>query len=121
MNPLRNFPDQTANWIWNSPNARNGAPTYIYIIFWKSFEGYAGLNATIHENVDDACIVHVNDVRLSDEFMYYGKFNSTMRAINTIRIYAYNTNGAAGMIAAVYNQTNHILTHTDLTWLTSLV
>jgi hypothetical protein len=97
-------------------SAATFAPVYVYLNFWRTFSGYAGLNATIHINVDTSAIAYINDVALGGSFSNYGSYNFTMLGTNMIRIYAWNTNGPAGLIVAVFNQTNHVLVRSDSSW-----
>ena len=100
------FLDTQAKWIWSSANAYLWEPTE-YVIFGDTFSGTPGVTAEVYIVVDESATVYVNGQDLGLQPGQVTGLPFTMAANNTIRVYAYNGWGPAGLLLSVVLQSDN--------------
>jgi len=119
-----NFPDKSAQWIWYSSGAQNGAPVNVgspmTFIYKYNYKGTNYINATLYAMNDDTGKWYVNSIQVG---AVNGGWNNTTPqftitlapGINYLQCEAVNNSGPAGLIATVmYN--GEVLFNTNSDW-----
>ena len=118
------FPDKTAQWIWYSAGAQNGAPvntgspmTFIYAY---NYTGTNYINAIVYAMNDDSGTWYVNSIKAATVTGGWSnetpQFTITLApGMNYLQCEAANNSGPAGLIATVmYN--GQVLFNTNSDW-----
>lgn len=118
------FPDTTAQWIWYSANAQNGAPVNtdspMTFIYGYNYTGPNYITATVNAINDDSGIWYLNSIQVATVAGGWGgpgtTFNITIApGMNYLQCSAVNASGPAGLIATVtYN--GQVLFNTNSAW-----
>lgn len=118
------FPDGTAQWIWYSSNAQNGAPVNtgspITFIYGYNYTGTNYVTATVYTMNDDSGDWYLNSIKIATTNGGWGgegnKFDITLSpGMNYLQCEAINNSGPAGLIATVmYN--GDVLFNTNSEW-----
>jgi len=128
-----------ARWIWNIPNANNGAPNNVIIKFSKSFnyDGPSTLGAYLIY-IDDVGYIDPNSypmTKSADTFYNItncgggsegtnkgiNKYIHLLNGTNRINIYGMNVAGSAGVIARIVDRYNKTLELTDGSWKSKII
>jgi len=115
------FNDNTASWIWYTPDAHMNAPVNTvpvsiqYLYYNRS--GY-NIKATLYVIIDNVGDILLNGVILTNSSSSGKKINITIpTGKNLFEFKVINQGGPAGLVVAVYYQnTRNLLFHTDSTW-----
>lgn len=95
--------DLIPNWIWSSPNGKDGEVVY----FRKTFEAKPGEKATISATCDNEMIVYVNGKKVAESIEWQAQKFADITSLlvdgkNLVAVQAKNQgNGAAGFIAKI--------------------
>lgn len=118
------FPDTTAQWIWYSSNAQNGAPVNtdspITFVYGYNYTGTNYVTATVYTMNDDSGDWYLNSIKIATTNGGWGgdgnKFDITLSpGMNYLQCMAINNSGPAGLIATVmYN--GKVLFNTNSEW-----
>jgi hypothetical protein len=118
------FPDKTAQWIWYSSGAQNGAPVNIgspmTFIYEYNYNGTNYIDATVYAMNDDVGTWYLNSIKAAT--VNGGWDNKTPQftirlapGMNYLQCEAVNNSGPAGLIASVmYN--GQVLFNTNSDW-----
>ena len=120
-----NFPDQTANWIWNDGNARSFAAAN-YIQFNKDFTSSSSYTGTIYAHCDNYCYIYFNNQFVAYQGLGEYRITASVNVVvgsNTIIVVAWNhfDDNPAGFIGSLHNPSNSVIVHTDNSWVWSFV
>ena len=101
---IRWFPDQTADFIWNTPNAAVSAAANINIYYYSTVQVAAPTVVTIPFQCDDHAALSVNGVAVTatSSWTQGASPSVTLQAgTNVISFLGVNTGGPSGLIASV--------------------
>ena len=126
---LTSFPNTSAQWIWNVPNAQSSAPKDVKIYFERIFTSPVAQTGTLSFQCDDICTSYFNGVKLGNSSNFHNLNQKSVNIVagsNSIVFYAYNngtssTSNPAGLIACLLSSNNKIITNYSWQWTLSAV
>ena len=113
------FPNPSAGWIWNSPNAQSDSiPVNVYTFFMKVYYSPTAITGTVFMVCDDVGYLYLNGqaVLVTNSNSIYQKSVSLQAGNNDILVMAYNTGGWAGLTVTLQAASGAYVINTDSTW-----
>lgn len=115
-NNVANWPDSTADWIWNIPGAASNAPVSRTIYYYGLYQAPAATaGATVTATIDNMGSFSLNGVTVGSVFAWNEPSSASVNLVagpNVFGIAGTNTGGAAGAILSVKNAQGQVLFNT---------
>lgn len=119
----RNFPDQSARWIWPERYAAWSASSRKYYVY-KEYNHTGGqpFSAIVQTVIDNDGEIYWNNVYIGGVSGTggNGRYNqhtvSVRPGINLLTYHVHNGGGPAGLLVSVVNDANQVLFRTDSSW-----